>query len=112
VKILLDECVPKDLRLHLPGHDCKTVPQAGFEGKANGELLALAEQAGWQVLVTVDQAMAHEQNMAHRNIALVVIFAKSNRLPDLLPHVPNVLAVLNAAKPGQIIRAGEVPESI
>ena len=46
MKILLDECPPRDLRKHLVGHDCDTVPRAGFSGKANGELLALAERSG------------------------------------------------------------------
>jgi len=38
VKILLDECLPRDLRKHLVGHECQTVPQAGLSGVANGEL--------------------------------------------------------------------------
>jgi len=42
VKILLDECLPRDLQNHLVGHECQTVPQAGLAGVANGELLALA----------------------------------------------------------------------
>jgi hypothetical protein len=47
MKILLDECVPKDLRLSFVGHECQTVPKAGFAGKKNGELLTLAEAAGF-----------------------------------------------------------------
>lgn len=104
MKVLLDECVPKDLRLHLVGHDCKTVPQAGLAGKKNGELLTLAEQAGWEVLVTVDQAMRHQQNVTRRGVSLVIILAKSNRLPDLLSHVPAILAAMRRVKPGQTIQ--------
>ena len=41
MRILLDECVPRRLRGELPGHDVQTVPELGWSGKKNGELLAL-----------------------------------------------------------------------
>jgi hypothetical protein len=106
VKILLDECLPKDLRKHLAGHMCKTVPQAGFAGKANGELLALAERSGWQALLTMDQGIIYQQNLSGRTISLIVIHAKSNRLADLLPHAPAILASLQSIETGQVIRIG------
>jgi hypothetical protein len=103
VKVLLDECLPKDYRKYLIGHECEIVARAGFAGKANGELLVLAEQAGWQVLLTMDQGMPYQQNLAGRTISLVIIRARSNRLPDLLPHVPAILAALHSTKPGQAL---------
>jgi hypothetical protein len=103
VKILLDECLPRDLRKHLAGHDCKTVPQAGLAGKSNGELLMLAEGAGWQVLLTVDRGISYQQNIAGRTISVAVIRAKSNRLPDLLPKVPAILDALSSIKPGEVV---------
>jgi hypothetical protein len=106
VKVLLDECLPRDLRKHLVGHDCQTVPHAGLSGKANGELLALAEQTGWQVLLTMDRGMPYQQNLAGRSISLVVIRAQSNRLPDLLPLVPAILATLPSLKPGEVKQIG------
>ena len=104
MKVLLDECLPKDLRDHLLGHDCETVPRVDFSGKANGELFRLAERAGWQVLLTMDQAMPYQQNLADRTISLVIIHAQSNRLPDLLLRVPAVLAALRSIKRGQAVR--------
>ena len=62
MKVLLDECLPKDLRKHLAGHTCATAPRAGFAGKANGELLTLAERSDWQVLLTMDQGMIYQQS--------------------------------------------------
>jgi hypothetical protein len=53
MKVLLDECVPRKFKNSLPGHDCHTVPEAGFAGKKNGELLLLAEQAGFQVFLSI-----------------------------------------------------------
>lgn len=106
MKILLDECLPKDLRKHLVGHECETVPRVGFSGKANGELLALAERSGWQVLFAMDQGMPYQQNLTGRIISLAIIHAPSNRLPDLLPHVPAILTALRSIKPGQTVRIG------
>ena len=106
MKILLDECLPKDLRRHLVGHDCQTVPQTGLAGKTNGELLTLAERSGWQVLLTMDRGMPYQQNLADRTISLAIILAPSNRLPDLLPHVPAILAALTSLRPGEVIQIG------
>ena len=64
MRILLDERLPRDLRKHLAGHACQTVPEAGLAGKANGDLLALAVRSGWQGLLTMDQGMPSQQNLA------------------------------------------------
>jgi hypothetical protein len=106
VRVLLDECLPKGLREHMSGHDCETVPRVGFSGKANGDLLVLAEQSGWQVLLTMDQGIPYQQSLAGRTISLLVIRAKSNRLPDLLPHVPAILTALRSIERGQAVRIG------
>ena len=94
MKIFLDECMPKDLRKLFVQHDFQTVPQAGLAGKKNGALLTLAEQSGWQVLLTMDRGMPHQQNLSGRTISLAIIRAPSYRLPDpelrpnLLLHIP------------------------
>ena len=106
MKILLDECLPRDLRKHLIGHQCQTVPQAGLAGMANGELLTLAERSGWQVLLTMDQGMPYQQNLAGRTISLAIVHAKSNRLPDLLPCVPAILSALRSLGLREVVRIG------
>lgn len=106
MRAFLDECLPRDLRTRLVGHECETAPKAGFAGKANGELLALAEQSGWQVLLTADLGIPYQQNLAGLSISLIIIRAQSNRLPDLLPHVPAILAALRSIKRGQTLRIG------
>jgi len=55
MNILIDECVPRDFGNSFPEHICSTVPKAGLTGRKNGELLALAERDGFDVLLTVDQ---------------------------------------------------------
>jgi hypothetical protein len=63
MRILLDECVPRRLRQELPGHDVRTVQELGWSGKKNGELLQLMAGQGFEVLVTVDQSIRHQQNL-------------------------------------------------
>ena len=104
MKILLDECFPKDLHKSFSGHECQTAPSVGFAGKRNGELLALAERAGFQVLLTVDKRLPDQQNLRGRIIALLVVHARSNKLADLLPHVPACLQALKSIQPGQVMR--------
>ena len=106
MKLLLDECVPRDLRLSFVGHACQTAPKAGLAGKKNGELLTLAEGAGFDVLVTVDRGLPQQQNLTGRKIALLAVSAVSNKLNDMLPHVPTCLSALRSIEPGQIVRVG------
>lgn len=107
MRLLLDECVPRTLKpgLSVEGHVCSTVPEAGFSGKANGELLSLAEQ-NFDVLITLDQGLQFQQNLKCRKISILVIRSKSNRLADLLPQIPSCLVALRAIKPGEIMRVG------
>jgi PIN like domain len=103
MRILLDECVPRRLRHELPGHDVHTVHEMGWSGKKNGELLQLMAGQAFEVLLTVDQSIRHQQNLQSAGIALVVLVAPSNRLADLVPLMPSVQVVLNSAKPGDVI---------
>ncbi len=107
MKLLIDECLPRNLKNHITGHECSTVPEAGWAGKKNGELLSLAERAGFQIFLTLDRGIEYEQNLKGREIAVICLSAKSNRLSDIMPGVPPLLAVLNsgiAVRPGQVIR--------
>ena len=61
MKVLLDECVPRKLKQHLRQYDCQSVPDLGWTGKRNGELLALAEQNALEVFVTLDQGIEYQQ---------------------------------------------------
>ena len=106
MKLLIDECLPRALKRLLVGHECRTVQGMGWSGKQNGELLLLAEKA-FDVLVTVDQGMEHEQNLANRKIALLVLDARSNQIEDLAPVIPSALAALRGIQPGQVVRVGD-----
>jgi hypothetical protein len=87
-------------------HQCRTVPEEGLAGKKNGELLALAEKLGFQVFLTLDRGIEYEQNLQKRDLAVLVIRASSNRLPDLLPCAPEILKALESMQPGQLTKIG------
>jgi len=102
MRVLLDECVPKRFGRALTGHAVRTVPQEGWAGKKNGELLALMSAAGFDVLLTVDQGIPHQQNLQAAGVAVIVMVSDSNQLADLLLSVPNVLAALLTVQPGDV----------
>ncbi|HLK04531.1 MAG TPA: DUF5615 family PIN-like protein [Candidatus Acidoferrum sp.] len=107
MKILVDECLPSELRgvLTEMGHECQTVRQAGFGSKKNGELLALAE-GRWDVLLTGDRNIKYQQNMTGRSVSIVILRAKSNRMKDLLPLMPACGEALFSLQLGQIVEVG------
>jgi predicted nuclease of predicted toxin-antitoxin system len=103
MRLLLDECVPKRLGRLLAPHEVQTVQQAGWSGLKNGELLAKAADS-FDVFVTVDQGIRHQQNLAEVAICVVALVAASNDIRDLEPLVPKMLDALTRAKPGMSIR--------
>ncbi len=70
----------------------------------NGELLAKAEAAKFDIFVTVDRGIEYQQNLAARTLAIIIFHTKTNRLRDLLPHVPACLAHIASIRPGEIVR--------
>ena len=100
MRVLLDECLPRQLGNFLAGHDVQTVPEAGWAGKQNGELLELA--AGeFDVLLTIDQGVSFQQDLARFRIAVLGVKARTNRLADLLPLVPRILEELTRVRIGE-----------
>jgi hypothetical protein len=104
MRILIDECIDERFRKSLPGHECQTARYAGLAGLTNGALLVAAETAKFDIFLTVDQGIEYQQNLTGRNIAIIIFRTKSNRLKDLLPHVPVCLAHIESIQPGQIVR--------
>jgi hypothetical protein len=100
MKLILDECIDRRLAKEFVGYEVKTVPQMGWAGIKNGQLLALVE-VEFDVFITVDRNLSFQQNLPQFNIAVVVLQASSNRLTDLKPVVPNILAILANVVKGQ-----------
>lgn len=108
MRLLLDECLPRRLKTGLPGHEVKTVPEMGWAGIKNGQLLPLAE-AEFDVFITIDGNLRYQQNLSGRPLALVVLSAPDNTFETLLPLMPQVLAALSTLQPGQIVKIAAQP---
>jgi len=106
MRILLDECAPRPLKRELADYEIRTVVEMGWSGKKNGELLRLMSQEGFTILLTTDQNLRYQQNLQQAGVAVVVLVASSNRLPDLLPLVADARNVLNTITPGEVIEVG------
>lgn len=100
MKLLLDECIDRKLAREFPGYEVQTVPQMGWAGIKNGQLLALAA-AEFDVFITVDRNLSFQQNLPQFDIAVIVLQSPSNRLADLKLLSPQVLAILATADKGQ-----------
>lgn len=104
MRVLLDECLPRQLAPLLTGHQISTVAEQGWTGLANGQLLSTAAAAGFEAFLTADQNLRYQQNLTASTVstlAVIVLRAKTNRLVDLLPLVPETLDVLGAVRPGE-----------
>lgn len=100
MKILLDECLPRRLAQSLPGHDVRTVRQMDWLGLSNGRLLDAA--AEFDLFITVDKNLVKQQHLAGRRLAVIVLRVRSNKIEDLSPLVPQIMALLLDLKPGTV----------
>jgi hypothetical protein len=98
MRVLFDQAIPVPIRTFLIGHTVRTAAQQHWDTLKNGELLTGAEEAGFEVFLTTDKNMRHQQNMAGRTIAVVVIGVQ--QWPALQPHVALVVAAVDNATPG------------
>jgi hypothetical protein len=107
MRVLFDQAAPVPIRPFLTGHTVSTAAHEGWERFQNGELLNAAEGAGFDVLLTTDKNMRHQQNLAGRQIAIIVL--GKQQWPELRAHVQLVVAAVNAATPGAYVEV-EIPE--
>jgi hypothetical protein len=103
VRILLDESVPRQLAAHLGEHEVTTVTGQGWSGLQNGELLRRAAGT-FDVFVTGDRGIEHQQNMTALGLGLVVIVARDNRVETVIAPAPRIREALEAVKPGTTVR--------
>ena len=96
--ILFDHVTPSGIARFLPDHTVTKAKDRGWDALANGDLLAEAERAGFDVLLTADKNMRYQQNLAGRKIALVVL--STPQWPVVRLHPERIAAAVNAATPG------------
>lgn len=103
MRVLLDECLPKRLKITFQVHQVSTVPEVGWAGKTNGELLKLAETK-FDAFVTVDQNLQYQQNLAKTKMAIVLIVVQNNRYDSFKPLVHKIQKAFDSIQKGQVIR--------
>ncbi len=106
--VLFDNGTPRTLARYLIDRHAVTEARArGWEHLENGELLTVAEAAGFEVLVTTDKNLRYQQNLAGRRLAIVVL--GKGRWSLIKPHVAQIVAAVNEATPGSLAEV-EIPE--
>lgn len=105
MKVLLDECLDWRLARDIVGHEVKTARQMGWAAITNGELLKLASKH-FDIFVTVDRNLAFQQHIGLLPMPVVVLQAKTNRLADLRPLMPDLLTKIDMLRPGTVYFIG------
>lgn len=104
MRVLFDENIPRKLKWRLVERDIEvvTVPECGWAGIKNGELLDRAEKE-FDVLLTMDQSLEYQQNLEGRRLAIVTIAAPTNEYETLLPLVPAIVDAIRATASGEVV---------
>ena len=104
--VLFDHSTPAPLAVHLTGHAVTEARERGWDTLSNGDLLAEAERAGFDVLVTADKNIRYQQNLTGRRIALVVL--GTPQWPLVRLHIERIAAAVSLATPGSYAEV-EIP---
>lgn len=91
MKILLDECIPVRLKKHLSGFEVCTVTEMGWTSLKDGKLVKVAIESGFNIMITVDKNLQHQQNLKECDISIVVFDVLFNRLQDFVPLIPKFI---------------------
>lgn len=106
MKILLDECLNWRLKREFESHEVSAVQELGWSGVVNGELLRLASESSFEVLITIDKNLEFQQNIKKYQLIIVVLQARLNKMEYLRPLIPIVLRKLPMMKHGETYEIG------
>ena len=96
MRLLLDENLPKRLKLHFPEHEIYTVNDRGWNGKKNGELIKLLIAENFDALFTFDKNLQYQQNFNKYSIPILVLNASDNTYLTLSKLVPKIKEALKS----------------
>ena len=99
MKILFDQGTPLPLRRALPVDSVTTVYEQGWSTLQNGQLLAIAEQAGFDIFITTDQNLKDQQQLTGRRLAILVLGTTS--WPRIKAHADTIRQVVEQLSPGE-----------
>jgi predicted nuclease of predicted toxin-antitoxin system len=101
-RVLLDESVPRHLATPLDAAGFSTTPYPNdWKQMKNGDLLALAEDRGFDVLITSDKNIYAQQNLRGRKLSIVVL--PTNRRSDVMQRASDIVETLEMIEPGQYV---------
>lgn len=103
MRILLDHNLDRRLKNFFSDHTVSTTQNEGWADVVNGKLLDLAEQKGFEVLLTADSNIKAPQNLTKRSISILVLRALNNRLSTHAQMVEDAVQALTLIQPGEII---------
>ena len=103
MKVLLDENLPKRLKVEFEEHEIFTVREKGWNGKKNGELISLMMKDHFKALITFDQNLQHQQNFIKYPITVIVLIAEINTYDVLKRFVPKIRSLLSGEVKKQVI---------
>jgi len=98
MRILFDHGTPVGIAGALVGHEVTQAIDCGWDQFSNGDLLRLAEEAGFEILLTTDKNLRYQQNLTNRKIAIVVLGNSTWRI--VRHHLDRVLSVVNSTEVG------------
>lgn len=99
MRILFDQGTPAPLRHYLTNHDVDTVYELGWSALANGDLLNAAVQNSYQLFVTTDQNLVHQQSLPRGDLAILVLLTTS--WPRIQQQAEQVRRVVDNIEPGE-----------
>jgi hypothetical protein len=102
MRILFDQGTPLPLKEFLLPHHVETAYERGWSNLSNGDLLAAAEAAGFDVFVTTDQNLHHQQDLSRYRIGVLVL-TRAN-WPALKPHASAIAAAVEKVGPRQYLK--------
>ena len=98
MRVLFDQGTPVAISDALLNHSVRTAHAEGWSTLANGDLLRVAEEAGFEVMLTTDTSLPRQQNMRGRKLAVVIL--TKNRWALIKPRMKDIVAAVDSAKPG------------
>ena len=101
MKVLFDQGTPLPLRRLLIGHEVRTAVERGWGALTNGDLLAAADAAGFEAIVTTDKNIRHQQNLTGRRLGVVVL--PTTDWSRIRLHASRVASALAGVRPGDIV---------
>jgi len=103
LKFLLDHNLDRRLKIYLPEYEAATTQERGWADVLNGELLTLAEENGFDVLLTADTNIKSQQNLSNRKISILVLRAFNNRLKTHVQMIDDIHEALAKIPSGEVV---------